>query len=426
MKLEFVLPLLGETGGAERTLASLGRQITATSDWEVTIQTTCASSATTWANDLPAGITHQDKLAVHRHIVDSGRTSAWPKLLRAVNNTPRFISAAKAQAYLIAQGPISSSLAQSLATSEADLALHMPYPYWTTLALAGEQQKPTLIWPAAHDEPGLKLSTVREALCGVDGLVFGSEAERRLTETNHPIAHKRQIVLGIGIDEHPGDSVAALEAIGLGPAGLNSAGLNSAGLNSAGLSSTGLNSAGPDGRPWVVCVGRMLVGKGTEALAQMWSDYVKRYKPDHRLIFVGEPSLKIEPDEHVYVAGEVDEQTKWGLIRGADVLIHPGRQESFGVVLLEAWAANTAVLVNDYCGPTSDHVNNSGGGATFRDSESFATKLHAMLTNPELRQTMADNGNSYWRNNYTWDKITPRFMDFCERVKKFQRAHQQA
>ncbi len=398
MKLDFVLPLLGETGGAERGLAALGRDITASSDWEVTIQTTCATSASTWENAEPAGITYRDKLAVHRHRVDSGRTSAWPKLERAVENTPKFITAAKAQEYLVAQGPVSSSLADCLAGSTADLALHMPYPYWTTLALIGQQRIPTVMWPAAHDEPGLKLPTVREALCVVDGLVFGSEAERRLTQTNHAIAHKRQIVLGVGVqDPNQGNDSAQ----GSDP-------------NQA-AAAVGAD----DGRPWIVCVGRMLPGKGTHTLAQLWSNYVRQHKPDHRLIFVGEPNLKIKTNKHTHIAGEVDEQTKWELIRGADVLIHPGRLESFSIVLLEAWASNTPVLVNAYCDATSDHVRNSNGGAIFRDTHSFNTELHAMLTNAQHRQQLAQNGHAYWQNNYTWQKITPRFMDFCQRIQKF-------
>ncbi len=393
MKLEFVLPLLGETGGAERALAGLGRQIVASSDWEVTIQTTCATSAATWANAEPAGITQQDRLTVHRHHVDSGRTSAWRELERAVDNTPKFITEAKAQEYLVAQGPVSSSLADCLAGSDADLALHMPYPYWTTLALAPRQQKPTLIWPAAHDEPGLRLPTVRSALCAVDGLVFSSEASRRLTESTHPVAHKRQMVLGVGVQDMPDATAqAAAQTIGI-----------------------------DDGRPWIVCVGRMLPGKGTHTLAQLWANYVRQHKPEHRLVFAGEPSLKIKTDNHTVIAGEVDEKTKWGLIRGADVLIHPGRLESFGIVLLEAWATSTPVLVNAYCPATSDHVKDSGGGAMFRDQGSFTAALKNMLTNHELREQLATNGNNHWRNKYTWHKITPRFMNFCQQIQKFHK-----
>ena len=394
MKLEFVLPVFGNSGGAERALADLGRQIMATSDWEVTIQTTCATSIATWENILPPGLNQENGLLVHRHPTDRGRGLISHELAKQIHTSPASLGLADSDDYFATLGPVSSSLADCLAASDADVALHKPYEFWTTTALARNRHIPTMIWPAAHPDPALLLASVRAALGNVDGLVFGSDASRRLTEANHPIAHKRQIVLGVGVDEHPGDSAEALEAIGLGP-----------------------NSADPDGRPWIVCVGRMLPGKGTLTLVQLWTDYVKKHKPDHRLIFVGEPSLKIKPTDHIYIAGEVDDKTKWGLMRGADVLIHPGRLESFSIVVIEAWAANTPVLVNAYCDATSDHAHTSGGGATFKDSKSFSTELHAMLTNPELRQTMADNGNSYWRNNYTWDKITPRFMDFCQRIK---------
>ncbi len=398
MKLEFVLPVMGTTGGAERALAALARHITASSDWEVTIQTTCASSIETWENDLPAGLSEEDGLSIHRHLTDTGRGVVAYELSQQIHRSPTSLSLAESDTYFQTLGPVSSSLVDCLAGSTADLALHMPYEFWTTTSLARNRHIPTVMWPAAHNDPVLLLASVREALCVVDGLVFGSEAERRLTQTNHAIAHKRQIVLGVGVqDPNQGNDSAQ----GSDP-------------NQA-AAAVGAD----DGRPWIVCVGRMLPGKGTHTLAQLWSNYVRQHKPDHRLIFVGEPNLKIKTNKHTHIAGEVDEQTKWELIRGADVLIHPGRLESFSIVLLEAWASNTPVLVNAYCDATSDHVRNSNGGAIFRDTHSFNTELHAMLTNAQHRQQLAQNGHAYWQNNYTWQKITPRFMDFCQRIQKF-------
>ncbi len=392
MKLEFVLPVIGTTGGAERALSDLARHVMSSSDWEVTIQTTCASSIATWENDLPAGLSEENGLTIHRHPTDRGRSPISHELSKQIQQSPTSLDLAESDAYFQALGPVSSSLADCLAGSTADLALHMPYEFWTTTSLTRNRHIPTVMWPAAHNDPVLLMTSVREALCAVDGLVFGSEAERRLTQVNHAIAHKRQIMLGVGV-EVPNPAANATNA----------------------AVEVGID----DGRPWIVCVGRMQPGKGTHTLAQLWSNYVRQHKPNHRLIFVGEPNMKIKTDKHTHIAGEVDEQTKWELVRGADVLIHPGRLESFGIVLLEAWASDTPVLVNAYCDATSDHVRNCDGGATFHDKHSFNTELHAMLTNTEYRQQLAQNGHAYWQNNYTWEKITPRFMDFCQKIQKF-------
>ncbi len=392
-KLEFVSPVFGTSGGAERALAGLGRQIVASSDWEVTIQTTCATSIATWENELPAGLQEEDGLMVHRHPTDKGRGVVTSELSKQIHNSPGSLDLAESDAYFEAIGPVSSSLADCLAGSDADLALHIPYEFWTTTSLARNRHIPTVIWPAAHNDPVLSLASVRSALCAVDGLVFSSEASRRLTESTHPVAHKRQMVLGVGVQDMPDATAqAAAQTIGI-----------------------------DDGRPWIVCVGRMLPGKGTHTLAQLWANYVRQHKPEHRLVFAGEPSLKIKTDNHTVIAGEVDEKTKWGLIRGADVLIHPGRLESFGIVLLEAWATSTPVLVNAYCPATSNHVKDSGGGAMFRDQGSFTAALKNMLTNHELREQLATNGNNHWRNKYTWHKITPRFMNFCQQIQKFHK-----
>ncbi|HCB37520.1 MAG TPA: hypothetical protein DEP66_04820, partial [Acidimicrobiaceae bacterium] len=340
--------------------------------------------------DAPAGLTRAGRLAVNRHHVDTGRMPNWPEMERAVHPAPASVDPETERAYFEAQGPVSSALAETLAASDADLALHKPYLFWTTAALASGRTIPTAIWPAAHDEPALRLPAVGAALASADGLVFGSDAARRLTEQIHPVAHKRQIVLGVGVEPHAGDAETAARAVGI-----------------------------DDGRPWVLCVGRMEPGKGTDTLARLWAGYVAVHKPKHRLVLVGDRNIEIRSDDDLTVVGPVDEETKWGLLRGADVLVHPGRLESFGIVLVEAWAARTPVLVNARCAPTSDQVRLSGGGATFSDPTSFELALDRMLNDPGLRHAMAADGEAHWQRNYTWDRVCGRFMDFCERVVRF-------
>ncbi|HCB37519.1 MAG TPA: hypothetical protein DEP66_04815 [Acidimicrobiaceae bacterium] len=390
MKLDFVLPLFGERGGAERALSGLGRQVMARSDWEVTIQTTCATSGARWDNDAPAGPAHDGRLVVNRHHVDSGRAPGWVELEKRVNKAAGDVDAESERAYFEAQGPLSSALAETLVGSDADLVLHMPYQYATTVQLSQVHNKPTVIWPAAHDDPALRLPAVGGALRAADALVFGTDAERRLTESIHPVSHLRQIVLGVGVGEHPGDAAAAARRVGI-----------------------------DDGRPWVLCVGRMLPGKGTEALASLWSQYARRRRPEHRLVLVGDRDVDIAAGGDLVVVGGVDEETKWGLLRGADLLVHPGTLESFGIVLLEAWAAGTAVLVNAGCEPTSDHVRSSRGGASYSDHATFDRAMSRLLGDAALRARMAAAGAAYWHANYTWDLVARRFMDFCERVVRF-------
>ena len=88
--------------------------------------------------------------------------------------------------------------------------------------------------------------------------------------------------------------------------------------------------------------------KGVDVLLRAWP-HVRAEVPDARLVVVG-PSRT--PHERgtagVRYAGRVDEDDKRALVAGADVLVAPHRGgESFGIVLVEAMAAGTAVVASD-------------------------------------------------------------------------------
>src|SRR5207253_8957229 len=111
-----------------------------------------------------------------------------------------------------------------------------------------------------------------------------------------------------------------------------------------------------DGRPYVLCLGRVDDGKGARLLAECFIRYHERRDGDLRLVFAG--PVVHPPPEHpdIVVLGPVDESTKWGLLRGALALVSPSAFESFSIVVLEAWSVGTPVLVNARCPVTVDHA----------------------------------------------------------------------
>ena len=128
-----------------------------------------------------------------------------------------------------------------------------------------------VIVPAAHDEPFLRLSRVREVLQDSRALIYGSRAEQRLLQSTHPIAHLPSTVLGWGIEEAKGSNSKIRTELGL------------------------------DDRPYAICVGRIEHAKGTLGLLNFWRTMRGRVKGNHRLVLLGEPSLPIEQDDDVVV-----------------------------------------------------------------------------------------------------------------------------
>ena len=55
------------------------------------------------------------------------------------------------------------------------------------------------------------------------------------------------------------------------------------------------------------------------------------------------------------------EDLKWGTIRAADALIHPSHHENFGIVIAEAMACGTPVLISDKVNIWREVVASQGG-----------------------------------------------------------------
>ena len=94
------------------------------------------------------------------------------------------------------------------------------------------------------------------------------------------------------------------------------------------------------------------------------------------------------------------------LIDQCTILISPSTQESFGLVLLEAWARKKPVIVADI--PASfELINKTNGGLIFSQNEStdLAKKINLLLKNLTLQQYLGQNGFNYVQEHATWDKI---------------------
>lgn len=103
---------------------------------------------------------------------------------------------------------------------------------------------------------------------------------------------------------------------------------------------------GLSGARLVVFAGQLVERKGVHELLAAWPRAQARW-PDATLLFVGEGPLEREVraaaarDETVRFLGAVDDVAP--LLRAADLLVLPSRSESFGNVLVEAWASGVPV-----------------------------------------------------------------------------------
>ena len=389
MKIAYVVPRYGTEvlGGAEYGARMLAERLVSTLGWEVEVLTTCALDASTWADEYPAGDVDLNGVRVRRFRSAAGRDPGFEDFSARVLRSPESASPADEQRWIDLQGPVNLDVVAAAADSDADLVVFYPYLYHPTVRGVPAVGKRSVMHPAAHDEPPLRLPLFREVFAASGGLVFQTHGERRLAEALFPIASTPQVVMGLGVEPAEGEPVAARKAVGL-----------------------------DGGEPFLLCLGRVDDGKGAALLARFFAAFKARRPGPLKLVFAGPVIDRPPAHNDILMAGPVDEAVKWGLLRGADALVSPSPFEAFSIVVVEAWTAGTPVMVNASCLATTEHVRRSGGGVAFGGYGQFEVAVERLVGDAGLRAALAGRGGAHVERHFTWPVILDRYRRFLERA----------
>ncbi len=387
MKLAFVTPRYGADviGGAELGARLLAERLAALEGWSVEILTTCARDAWSWANDYAPGSTVEQGVTVRRFPNRAERDADFRRLTLSLLAHPERVNDTDAYDWIDRQGPVSPDLIEAIRESDHDLVAFTPYLYHPTVAGLPAIRERAVLHPAAHDEPAIRLRLFGDVFEAAKGLAFYTEGERAITEELFPVVvAKPQVVVGLGIDPPPAAS---------GPHDI----------------------AGLGTRPYLLVLGRVDHSKGTHLLASFFARYKQRRPGPLALAVVGPVQRPVPSHPDVVQVGEVDEATKWALLRGATALVSPSAFESFSLVLFESWEAGRPVLVNARCSATLEHVTRSGGGLAFETYAVFEAALDRLLLDDALQQSLAVAGARY-AEQYRWPVVIDRYRRFAERL----------
>jgi glycosyltransferase involved in cell wall biosynthesis len=389
MKLAVVTPRYGPqvAGGAETAARLLALRLAELDGWSVEALTTTATDATTWANELPAGVDDDGGVRVHRFSVSGMRSADFDAATDLVVGRPKATDA-QLDEWIAKQGPVAPELIAAIAESDADVVAFHPFLYHPTVAGIAKVADRAVLHPAAHDEPMLKLRVYPPVFDAARGLAYWTRPEQELVEARFQVASKPAVVVGLGVESGSGDPAAARAAVGLGA----------------------------DDRPYLLCLGRVDDGKGARLLAECFARYKARRRSPVRLVYAG-PVVHAPPAHpDIVVAGVVDDSVKWGLLQGALALASPSAFESFSIVLMEAWSVGTPALVNARCPVTVDHACRSGGGIPFGDYPTFEVALDRLLNAPTERAALGAAGRAYVEHNYRWPDVLTRYTAFLNRL----------
>jgi phosphatidyl-myo-inositol alpha-mannosyltransferase len=165
--------------------------------------------------------------------------------------------------------------------------------------------------------------------------------------------------------------------------------------NGVDLSAARPNHARPHEELRLVFVGRADERKGLPVLLRAF-EALRGVGVPARLTVAGPTPEEVEPllldPEGIEIAGQVDEAEKWRLLGQADLLCAPSLGgESFGMVLTEAFASGTPVVVSDIAGYRD--VVRDGQDAVLvpaGDAVALGETLLELAFNPERRARMSD------------------------------------
>jgi phosphatidylinositol alpha-mannosyltransferase len=165
----------------------------------------------------------------------------------------------------------------------------------------------------------------------------------------------------------------------------------------------------------VLFVGRLDPRKGVHLLIEAMPEIVERTSGRARLLVVGDSYLRprleasVHPGvrEHVHFLGHVPSGDLARWYATGDVFVSPASgNESFGIVLVEAMAAQRAVVASDIPGYRCV-VNPGENGVVFPpgDVGALAGAVAALVRDPDRRHVLADRGRQH-ALQFAWPRVT--------------------
>jgi glycosyltransferase involved in cell wall biosynthesis len=178
----------------------------------------------------------------------------------------------------------------------------------------------------------------------------------------------------------------------------------------------------PPVRPYFLFVGRLVKIKGVQTLLPIFKNY-----PQADLVVAGEGEYGVTLRElardipNVKFAGALSYAKLRALYRNAIAVIMPSIcYEVFGIVLLEAFAVKTPVIVRDL-GGMPEAVYDSGGGLIFRSDEELMQAVTRVQHDPALRDTLGENGYAAYLRLWSEEPHLNQYFEIIEEIARRRR-----
>lgn len=391
-KLAVVLPRYGASlgGGAEALARSLVLDIVGKgangpefADC-VEVWTTCARDHRTWANELPAGATTEDGVVVRRFPVDERDVSVFIAAEQKMASGLKL--SVEEQLDWLAQSVNSTELYRHIAEhgAEFDAIIFAPYLFATSFWGPLIHPEKSILIPCLHNERYAYQEVFQYLFSKVRGVFFNAKPEQDLAHSIYKFNKGILPSAVIGMSFPP---------VSLAPRQQPT-------------------------KPYLLYSGRKEQGKNLDLLIQAYSEMRESLDFDLDLVLTGAGDINFLESlpEGVIDRGFVSEAEKEQLMRNALALCQPSVNESFSIVIMEAWLRETPVIVHEQCAVTKHHVVSAGGGLYFSNAHELAAGVRYLHNNAEAARALGESGRRYVQEQYSTEAVLNRlaqtFVDF--------------
>lgn len=185
------------------------------------------------------------------------------------------------------------------------------------------------------------------------------------------------------------------------------------------------NQYAPEGAHLIFFMGRLVREKGVHVLLDAFAHVLTAY-PQTKLIIAGqgpelaflqEKARQLGVSDHVCFTGFINDEQRNRFLGIADVAVFPSTYEPFGIVALEAMAAQVPVIVSNI-GGFDEIIKHGTNGLKFYcgNEESLADNLLTLFSTPNLGAQLAQQARRDVLEKYNWLVIAEQTVQVYHRI----------
>ncbi|MGI4751484.1 MAG: glycosyltransferase [Janthinobacterium lividum] len=243
------------------------------------------------------------------------------------------------------------------------------------------------------------------------GLLFTCEAELQLAkQTFFPYLPKKELVVGLGVEEPPAFDLPMREAFLSKCAGLNQ-------------------------NPYLLFISRLHPKKGVDLLVNAYKDQINNannnavfieYNLAKTKLVIAGPGLETpygqqikaaaaklqEPEQQIFFPEMLTGDAKWGAFHGCEAFILPSHQENFGIAVVEALACGKPVLISNQINIYTE-ISNCNAGFVANDTFEGTKKLLIKWNGLSAKQKteMGKNARKCYEKHFAVDPAAQKLLN---------------